>query len=81
MQAKKTLLFHEAVPWFKRLDNKDFDVPMGSYDGAEVCKLVGPLLLNNLSQIIDKSNIGLYRDDGLGVFKSHSGLETERKRE
>ena len=36
--------------------------------------------MNNLSHIIDKSNIGLYRDDGLGVFKSHSGPETERKR-
>ena len=37
MQARKTLLFHEGVPWVKRSDNEDFDVPMGSYDGAEVC--------------------------------------------
>ena len=39
--------------------------------------MVGAFLLNNLSHIIDKSNVGLYRDDGLGVFKSHSGPETE----
>ena len=53
---------------------------MGSYDGAEVCELVGAFLLNNLSQVIDESNVGLYRGDGLGVFKSHSGPETERNR-
>ena len=80
MQARKTLLFHEGVPWVKRSGNEDFNVPMGSYDGAEVCELVGAFLLNNLSHIIDKSNVGLYRDNVLGVFKSHSGPETERKR-
>ena len=80
MQVRKTLLFHEGIPWVKRSDNEDFDVPMGSYDGAEVCELVGAFLPNNLSPFIDKSNVGPYRDDGLGVFKSHSGPETERKR-
>ena len=50
------------------------------HDSAEVCELVGTFLLNNLSHVIDKTNVGLYRDDGLGVFKSHSGPESERKR-
>ena len=36
--------------------------------------------LNNLSHVIDKTSVDLYRDDGLCVFKSHSGPETERKR-
>ena len=53
---------------------------MGSYDGAEVCELVGAFFLNNLRHIIDKSNVGLYKDDGLGIFRSHSGPETARKR-
>ena len=52
---------------------------MGSYDGAEICKLVGGFLVNNLSHVIDKTSVGLYRDDGLGLLKSHSGPETERK--
>ena len=80
MQARKTFLFHDGIPWVKRSGNEDFDVPMGSYDSAEVCKLVGAFLLNNLSDAIDKTSVGLYRDDGLGVFKSHSGPESERKR-
>ena len=79
MQAKKTLLLHDGIPWVKRSGNEDFDMPMGSYDGAEVCELVGAFLLNNLSHVIDKTSVGLYRDDGLGVFKSHSSPETERK--
>ena len=80
MQARKTFLFHDGIPWVKRSGNEDFDVPMGSYDGTEVCELVGAFLLNNLSHAFDKTCVGLYRDDGLGVFKSHSGPESARKR-
>ena len=43
---------------------------MGSYDGAEVCELVGLFILNDLCNIYGKENIGLYRDDGLAVFKN-----------
>ena len=67
MQARKRLLFHEGVPWLKRSLNYDFDLPMGSYDGAEVCELVDTFLLNNLSQVIYKSIVGLYRDDGVSL--------------
>ena len=38
---------------------------MGSYDGAEICKLVGFFLLFLLAHIIDLNNSVLYRDDGL----------------
>ena len=40
---------------------------MGSYDGAEICGLVGFYLLNQLSTGIDKSSVGLCRDDGLAA--------------
>ena len=39
----------------------------GEYHGAEVCELVGLFLLSQLSEILPKSCIGLYRDDGLAV--------------
>ena len=42
-----------------------FDVTMGSYDGAEICELVGLFILNKLAIKFGKDNIGLYRDDGL----------------
>ena len=39
--AKKTLLFHDNSPWNKSEHPNQFDVTMGSYDGAETCELVG----------------------------------------
>ena len=38
---------------------------MGSYDGAEICELVGLYLLNQLSTVIDKSSVGLLEMMGL----------------
>ena len=46
MQARKTLLFHDDIPWVKPSGNEEFDVPMGSCDGAEDCELEGCFLLN-----------------------------------
>ena len=63
-QTKKTLLFNDKQSWIKK-DNKDFNVSMGSWDGAEVCEIVGLFLLSKLQNLA--INLGLYRDDGLGV--------------
>ena len=46
-----------------------FDVAIGAYDGVEVCKLVGTFLLENISEVCSKSNIGLFRDDGMMVYQ------------
>ena len=40
---------------------------MGGYHGAEICELIGLYLLSQLSDILPKEFIGLYRDDGLAV--------------
>ena len=55
-----------------------FDVTMGTYDGAEVCDLVGTFLSDKISEKYDKNSVGLYRDDGLSVFKNKSGTQLER---
>ena len=52
---------------------------MGSYDGAEVCELVGLYLLNEINQEFPEGAMGLYRDDGLGALSS-SGPEGDRQR-
>ena len=51
---------------------------MGSFDGAELCELVGLFLLSGLASIIGKSNVGLYRDDGLAILENTPGPDTER---
>ena len=55
-----------------------FDVPMGSYDGAEVCELVGLYILHKISvsKLFAKNGFGIYRDDGLGIT-SMSGRSGE----
>ena len=71
--SRKTLPFHNNQSWEKKFGDPDFDVPMGCYDGSEICELVGIFILNKVSNIIDKISIGLYHADGLGVFESHLG--------
>ena len=80
IQARKTLLFNDSKPWLKKFGNEDFDVPMGCFDGAEVCELVGSLILTKLCDVLQRENVGLYRDDGLAIVKQMLGPELERKR-
>ena len=61
------VFFEEGFP---SLSKSSFDVTMGSYDGAEVCEFVGLFILNGLSNEYGKESIGLYRDDGLAIFKN-----------
>ena len=74
------MLFHNNQPSEKKSGNPDFDVPIGCYvgAGAEICELVGIFILNKLSNIMDKNSIGLYRDDGLGVFDKLSEPQIEQ---
>ena len=59
--------------------NSLFDVTMGSFDGAEICELVGIFILNHLGKRFGKENIGLYRDDGLAIIKSKSARPFTRQ--
>ena len=69
MHSRKSLLFDSNTTWIKK-NNSSFDVTMGSYDGAEVCELVGLFILNGLCNKYGKESIGLYRDDGLATFRN-----------
>ena len=74
--ARKAFLFHDENIW-EKTKNPDFDVTMGSYDGAECCEIVGLFILNKLVMLLGNKQVGLYRDDGLAVLR-HSGPEAER---
>ena len=56
-----------------------FDVTMGAFDGAEVCEAVGNFLLYQLSKNYNKKDIGLYRDDGLAIFKNRKNKKRYTK--
>ena len=50
-----------------------FDVPKDCYEGAEECKWVDTYLLNQLKVVIIKENMGICRDNVLGIFKIMAG--------
>ena len=79
MQARRKLLFNNGECWVKKVGNEEFDVPMGCFDGAEICELVGIYNLHQLKNVI-KESAGLYRDDGLGILRNLSGPEVDRIR-
>ena len=58
----------------------EFDVAMGSCDGAEVCKIVGLFMLDMLSKSFEKKSIGLYRDNGLSIFRDYNGYQNDKFR-
>ena len=88
--SRKTLLFHNNQHWEKKSGDPDFDEPMGCYDGAEICKLLGIFILNKVSSIIDNNSIalycdynnsiGLYYDDGLDRFDKLSRSQIEQRK-
>ena len=80
MHSRKTLLFNNNEPWVKKGDSPMFDVVMGSYDGTEVCELVGLYILYKVTSAYPNGNIGLYRDDGLAVFKKMSARSLDKTR-
>ena len=68
--SRKPLLFDKTSAWVKKGNNSLFDVTMRSYDGAEICELVGLYVLNRLSTVIDQSGADLQRDDGLAAINN-----------
>ena len=51
---------------------------MGDYNGAEVREIVGFFHLNDLANKFDKNIVGLYRDDGLAIFKNINGQGADK---
>ena len=81
LQCRQSFLFSEGEPW-KKKGNKNFDVPMGSYDGAEICELVGLYLLYKMikkNPIFMKERVGIYRDDGLALIELKNGGRTNER--
>ena len=82
LQSRQTFLFHKNKPWIKtNNENGNFDVPMGSWDGAEVSELIGlyllHLLTNGTNKAFEIQNVGLYRDDGLALVRE-TGRDLEQ---
>ena len=78
--AKKFLLFNSGKTWIKKENNSLFEVTMGSFDGAEIGKLVGLFILKKLGQKFAKQNIGLYRDNRFAILKNKFARLAEKNK-
>ena len=65
-QVRKILLYNNDQPWNKK-GGAIFYVGMGSFDGAEICDIVGLFLFYQTQHL--GLNMGLFRDVGLAVSK------------
>ena len=75
---RRSLLFPNSIPWKEKTSADCFDVTMGGYDRAEVCELVGLFILNQLSNIANKEDVGLYRGDGLMMLRNVNSRDTRK---
>ena len=50
MNSRKYLLFSNTSAWIEREGDPDFNVATGSFDGVEICELVGVYILNVLGE-------------------------------
>ena len=80
LHCRKSLLFFSNETWKRKSTESCFDVTMGSFDGAEICELVGLYIQSNLENIIPKTNFGLYRDDGLILLRNLNGQQMDKRR-
>ena len=80
MHCGKSLLFFHNETWRKKSTESCFDVTMGSFDGAEICELVGLYIQSNLENILPKTNFGLYRDHELILLRNLNGQQMDKKR-
>ena len=55
-----------------------FDVTMGSFDGCELCEVVGLFVLHRMMEKFPEIDFGLYRDDGLGALKRTPRTKLEK---
>ena len=60
--------------------NEEFDVPMGCFDGAEVCDLIGVYIMNLLQTVMRKENVGLYGDEGLDILQNYAVPEEQKRK-
>ena len=80
--CRQSLLFFNYEAWKKKDTDSSFDVTMSSFDGAELCELIGIYILSLLTDsfhLITKENIELYRNDELILLRNINKLTDYEK--
>lgn len=72
--CRKSLLFNKKEVWKEKFTTGCFDVTVGSYD------LVGVYILSQLETTINKSQMGLYLEDGSVSLRGADGQKMDKTR-
>ena len=75
--CRRTLLYYEDRIWIKKGDGVNFDTPIGAFDVAEICELVGCVLLYNINKIVNPYRHGLYRGDCLIIVDKSTPIKCD----
>ena len=75
--CRKSLLFLEDLARKKKRITRVLRRHNGQYHDAEVCELVGLLILSKLYNLVEKLDAGLYRDNGLLFLRNANGRTTD----
>ena len=75
VQARKTLLFEGTPPWIRKTGDEHFDIPVGCFEEAEICKLVGTYILSKMANIMKKENVGCIVMMVLVFLKTYQDLK------
>jgi hypothetical protein len=80
--ARKLLLFHQDKTWVKINNEIMFNATMGSYDGAEICELVGIFILSKLEAKSERTKLVCTdRDDNwLAILKAKRARSANKSR-
>ena len=76
----KSLLFSDNKAWKKKWADSWLDVTMVSFDGAEICEILGPYIQSRIEKILPKSNSGLYLRYGLTSSRNLNEQQTDKVR-
>ena len=52
MHSRNALLFNKNQLWVKKYGNEEFDVPVGCFDGAELCEIIDIYILTKLHSVL-----------------------------
>ena len=76
--SRKSLYLNKD-PLITKLD-EEFHVTVGSFDDAEVCKMIELFVLDKLSSEFDLRSMGVYRDESLSIFHNKNDHQNDQIR-
>ena len=78
--SRKSFLYDKRSVLVKKGNNSLLDLKMRSFDGAGICRLHLLYLSNQLSTVIGKCSVTLYRDDELAAINKANGRKLDKIR-